>query len=100
MLDNDDRTCFPWLIVEHKREDEQADDKSFYHLAATAALKALAMLQILAKHAENKSQDRHVPPVTVITTAGENVQVWIAYVSDGGKSEARLPSAPPIKRKN
>lgn len=82
--------CYPWLIVEHKKANLDKAE-ACYCQAANAASAALKMHQILAQYAENKVDDVHVPAVTIMTTVGQVVRVWIAYVSNRGKDYVRKP---------
>ncbi|KAL9107577.1 MAG: hypothetical protein Q9227_007577 [Pyrenula ochraceoflavens] len=73
-----DLQCFPWLIVEHKRNDEKEREKC-YCQAANDSAAALMLLQTAATFAEIKDEGRHVPPIVAVTTVGHVVRVWIAY---------------------
>lgn len=80
-----DSLCYPWLVVEHKKDKVSMDKKIYcYCQAANAAQAVLKMHQILAQYAEGKANDAtHIPPITTITTVGSDVKVWIAYVECG-----------------
>jgi hypothetical protein len=72
-----DCISFPWLIVEHKKlEQEQPTDS--YLQAANAGAAALMLFRTLVEHADQKI----VPPVVTMTTVGETVRLWIAYFDD------------------
>ncbi|KAI1768474.1 hypothetical protein GGR53DRAFT_410512 [Hypoxylon sp. FL1150] len=66
--------CYPWFIVEHRKDGEQKDSEC-YCRAANDAAAALMMLRTLAKY----SADTDMPPVVTMTTTGEIVRVWIAF---------------------
>lgn len=80
VVDKPKLMCYPWLIVEQKKNGDGKTTEICYCQGANAANAALRMYQILAKYAPDKTDDRHVPPIAVITTVGKVVRVWIAYV--------------------
>jgi hypothetical protein len=47
---------------------------------------ALMMFQILAKYADKRAHDEHIPPVITITTIQSEVRVWVMYVGEEGKT--------------
>lgn len=77
-----DYLCFPWLIVEHKKQGHSGQVQFCYCQAANAGMAALTMLQKLAKYAEKRPRDSHIPPITTVTTVGPEVRVWVMYVSE------------------
>jgi hypothetical protein len=78
-----DLICYPWLIVEHKKSSDQGKDLFCYCQAANAGMGALMMLKTLAKYAERRVHDEHIPPVITITTVECTVRVWVMYVDEG-----------------
>lgn len=70
--------CYPWLIVEHKKEKNQLA-MTVYCQAANAAARAVQMNEVAAKYAVAMEGSAQIPPVVTITTIGPQVKVWIAY---------------------
>ncbi|KAM0818179.1 hypothetical protein AB5N19_03988 [Seiridium cardinale] len=70
--------CFPWLIVEYKKQDKKKEEQC-YCQAANAGSAALMLLQTAATFAEFKEECQHVPPVVTVTTIGRSVRVWVVY---------------------
>jgi hypothetical protein len=79
-------TCFPWAIVESKKENH--DIQFCYRQAVNAASVALRMFQGLMQ-AKYILDDDNIPPVIAFTTIGQNVRLWLAYCSktEDGTSE-------------
>ena len=75
-----DCICFPWLVVEHKKD--RVKEIFCYCQAANAGTAAVMMLETLCKYAEPRADHSHVPPVTTMTTAGKTARVWITYKTD------------------
>jgi hypothetical protein len=91
-IEMSDFLCYPWLVVEHKRDKVPMDTEMFcYCQAANAAQGVLKMHEILAQYAEDKTDATHIPPITTMTTVGSNVKIWIAYVEPRVKVYVRMP---------
>ncbi|KAI1770207.1 hypothetical protein F4818DRAFT_433809 [Hypoxylon cercidicola] len=73
-IDPSNSICYPWLIVEHKKAEQQSGTEC-YCLAANDAAAVLMTLRTLAKY----SADNIVPPVVTMTTMGKVVRIWIAF---------------------
>ncbi|KAM0440071.1 hypothetical protein ACHAPT_001174 [Fusarium lateritium] len=72
--------CFPWLIVEHMKDEYKGNVELCYSHAANAGSGALEMFQNLSRHESNKCpNDTHIPPVVVLTTRRDLVRVWIMH---------------------
>jgi hypothetical protein len=75
--------CYPWLIVEHKKESNESDEHSLreavYCQATNAAACAIQLNVQAAKYAIKSAECAQVPPIPVITTIGPKVKVWIMY---------------------
>ena len=74
-----DLCCFPWLIVEHKKAD--TGKEQVLCQAANASMAALMITESLARYAEDQEDNKHVVPITSITTVGKDVSVWVTYLS-------------------
>ncbi|RGP72909.1 hypothetical protein FLONG3_6547 [Fusarium longipes] len=75
-----DLKCFPWLVVEFKKQDESENVKrEVYRQAVNASGCAVRLNQIAAKYAVELVDEAHVPPIPVVTTIGSTVKVWITY---------------------
>jgi hypothetical protein len=75
-----DLKCFPWLVVEHKKEQKSERLKmEAYCQAVNASGCAVRLNQIAAKYAVGLVGEAHVPPVPAVTTVGPEVKVWITY---------------------
>lgn len=75
-----DCICFPWLIVEHKR-DEKGENQCHCQ-AANAGAAAVMMLEELSCliPAEIEGEEGEgIPPVVTMTTVDKIVRVWITY---------------------
>lgn len=73
-----DFTCFPWLIVEHKKAGPRAVE--CHCQAANAGAAAIMMLETLSAilpRAKGHKTGEHIPPVVTMTTVGRVVKVWI-----------------------
>lgn len=78
--------CFPWCmihvdgvgLVEASMKRDEREIK-LPARASSAATAILSMFETLARYAEMKQDDQHIPPVVTITTEGANVTVWLAY---------------------
>ncbi len=74
-----DMFTFPWLVVEHKKNQKGINDKECYEQAANAASCVLLMFENLAQYAKPERYAAHIPPVVTITTVGKEVKMWIGY---------------------
>jgi hypothetical protein len=77
-----DCICFPWLIVEHKKAGEMANEEKCHCQAANAGTAAVMMLEILSEIVPGDKKhmaDEHIPPVITMTTVDKIVRVWITY---------------------
>jgi hypothetical protein len=73
----DEHLCFPWAIVEAKRDgDPKAAATKCYCQAANGAAAALALQESL-KSKLNRDDDLF--PVVAFTCVGSEVQTWLAY---------------------
>jgi hypothetical protein len=88
-----DYSCFPWAVVEMKRDDETME--RCYCQAANAAAAAVTLhAQLLEKSFGDSSS--LVPPVIAFTTVGPNVKVWLAYqTSDNSGRQLQVNYASP-----
>ncbi|KAI9162847.1 Lactoylglutathione lyase [Paramyrothecium foliicola] len=74
--------CFPWLIVEHKKEAFDSETRVrevVYCQAANAAACAVQLNVQAAKYALKSANFSHIPPIPVITTIGPELKIWIMY---------------------
>ncbi|KAH7078108.1 hypothetical protein BKA63DRAFT_602099 [Paraphoma chrysanthemicola] len=76
-----DRSCFPWAIVEMKRDGSTVDGALAIRCYCQAANAAAAALDLQAQLFDKLGHDRYSrnPPVVVITTVGPEIRVWLAY---------------------
>ncbi|KAF1940462.1 hypothetical protein EJ02DRAFT_513093 [Clathrospora elynae] len=89
ILRGSDRSCFPWAVVEMKRDAATPDQstKKCYCQAANAAAAALELqAQLFDKLGETSPE---LPPVVAFTCIGPNVKVWLAYQDQTTKSKKR-----------
>ncbi|RYP74360.1 hypothetical protein DL771_003027 [Monosporascus sp. 5C6A] len=75
-----DLLCYPWLITEYKRKDEQKKVQC-YCQAANAGAASLMLLQTLVRHSTYKT----VLPIVTMTTWGPKVRIWICFFDDSQK---------------
>ena len=72
--------CFPWAIVEGKKEKVDASHIEYGRCqAANAASISLSIMEELVKYADVQYEGQHIPPVFAFTFVGPNVKLWIAY---------------------
>lgn len=73
--------CYPWLIVEHKKEEEKEgrSGRVVCCQAANAAACAIRLVQDSAQYAVELPDHGHIPPIPVVTTIGPRVSVWLMY---------------------
>ncbi|KAF4461146.1 hypothetical protein FALBO_12064 [Fusarium albosuccineum] len=69
--------CYPWLVVEHKKED--IHPRTVCCQAANASACAVKLSQVTARYAVELPDSAHIPPIPVITTIGPQVKVWIMH---------------------
>ncbi|KAF8860691.1 hypothetical protein BDZ45DRAFT_800632 [Acephala macrosclerotiorum] len=78
--------CFPWCMIHvdgvgvveaGMKNDER--ELELLARASSAATAVLSMFETLARYADMKQDDQHIPPVVTITAEGANVTVWLAY---------------------
>uniref|UniRef100_A0A0D2YAW7 Uncharacterized protein n=1 Tax=Fusarium oxysporum (strain Fo5176) TaxID=660025 RepID=A0A0D2YAW7_FUSOF len=76
--------CYPWLIVEHKKEKDQNEalERVVNCQAANAAACAISLVQQTAQYAVKLPRHAHIPPIPVITTVGPFVTVWLMYFAE------------------
>ena len=75
-----DLICFPWLIVEQKRND--VGQEKCYCQAANAGAAAVMLFERLCKYVPKSSRTKReaqIPPVVTVTTVDKMVRVWVAY---------------------
>ncbi|KAJ3467576.1 hypothetical protein MRS44_005140 [Fusarium solani] len=70
---------FPWLIVEHMKDEYKGNAELCYSHAANAGAAALRMLQNLSRHDSQSLGD--IPPVVTMTIRRDLVRVWIMHSS-------------------
>jgi hypothetical protein len=76
--------CFPWAIVQvfgTLLSDRVKDTflKDMVSETSAAASTALSVFETLARFADEKHDGQHIPPVSVITSMGSKITVWLAY---------------------
>lgn len=72
-----DHMCFPWLVMEHKKDNHTM--QHCYCQAANGTSAALLLLENLCKYETSSHDNLQIPPVIGITTGGSEVKVWITY---------------------
>ncbi|KAI8681221.1 hypothetical protein NCS55_00372600 [Fusarium keratoplasticum] len=70
---------FPWLIVEHMKEEYKGNAEHCYSHAANTGAAALRMLENLSRHDKQSLGD--IPPVVTMTIRRDLVRVWIMHSS-------------------
>ncbi|KAJ3524926.1 hypothetical protein NM208_g11860 [Fusarium decemcellulare] len=78
---SDDYVCYPWLTVEHMKDEYKNNKELCYSQAAVAGRAALKMLQNLCRYEQKCSSKTHIPPVVTVTTEHDLVRVWIMHCS-------------------
>jgi hypothetical protein len=72
--------CFPWAIVEGKKENVNASKREYGRCqAANAASVSLSIMEKLVRYADVQYKGQHIPPVFAFTFVGPNVKLWVAY---------------------
>ncbi|KAF5638090.1 hypothetical protein F52700_4794 [Fusarium sp. NRRL 52700] len=76
--------CYPWLVIEHKREKDQNEalERAVNCQAANAAACAISLVQQTAQYAVKLPRHAHIPPIPVVTTVGTSVTVWLMYFTE------------------
>ncbi|KAF5639449.1 uncharacterized protein FTJAE_4787 [Fusarium tjaetaba] len=76
--------CYPWLIIEHKREKDQNEtlERVVNCQAANAAACAISLVQQTAQYAFKLPRHAHIPPIPTITTVGSFVTAWLMYFAE------------------
>jgi hypothetical protein len=89
-----DTSCFPYAVVEMKRDDEVTDESArrCYCQAANAAAVALELQAQLFDKLGELSPAR--PPVIAFTCVGPIVRVWLAYQYQPTRWEKRKTVRP------
>jgi hypothetical protein len=82
-------TCFPWAVVECKRENK--DEEMCCCQAANASAFALKMFESLMLD-EYLVGDDQIPPVIAFTTSGQMVKLWLTYCSKAPDKSSRYVS--------
>lgn len=85
-LSSADRTCFPWAVVEMKRQATTLDAsiEKCYCQAANAAAAALDMQRQLFSEFNDNTWSQP-PPVIAFTCIGSDVKVWLMYEDKQGQ---------------
>ncbi|KAM5343898.1 hypothetical protein ACJ41O_012435 [Fusarium nematophilum] len=71
--------CYPWLLVEHKKEGVRGAEQTVCCQAANGGACAVRLNQNSARYAIEMPEDAHIPPIPTVTTIGSLVKVWIMY---------------------
>ena len=82
------RACFPWAIVEFKKESQSSSESAeerCYCQAANASAAALDLYTPLFS-INCSEEDSEVPPVISFTCVGHTVKVWLTYLEKLGDS--------------
>ncbi|KAF9773210.1 hypothetical protein IL306_009021 [Fusarium sp. DS 682] len=79
-----DLSCYPWLIVEYKKSKRTAAElkrleEVAYCQAANASGCAVKLNRNAARYAVELVGDAQIPPVASVTTVGPQVKVWITF---------------------
>jgi len=84
--------CFPWAIcyifgrpAGEDSASRNSPSKSMIGRVTGAATAALSIFEGLAKFAEEKQDNRHIPPAIVITFTGPEAAVLLAYLKIDNK---------------
>ncbi|KAI6753916.1 hypothetical protein HG530_013092 [Fusarium avenaceum] len=72
-----DLKCYPWFVIEHKKENESERNVSCQ--AANGAACAVSLVQHSAQYAVKLLDQAHVPPIPAMTTIGSQVTIWLMY---------------------
>jgi hypothetical protein len=85
-----DKSCFPWAIVEMKRDPANLDESTerCYCQAANAAAAALELQAQLFDKLDAELSD--LEPVVAFTCIGPVVKVWLAFHDQAPMTEKRI----------
>lgn len=76
------RVCFPWAVIEIKRDQGPRSASEYCSCqAANGAAAALALQQPLVRAVFGKDAETYLFPVISFTCVGPRVKTWIAYPS-------------------
>lgn len=85
-LRNDNRMCFPWAVLEIKKNETKSSEKC-HSQAANAAAAALEFRKGLFHRAYPPGDQRDlIPPVVAFTSVGAWLRVWLAYLNPADQS--------------
>jgi hypothetical protein len=87
-MENYDRSCFPWAVVEMKKgpTKDRASIERCYCQAANGAAAALEMQEKLFDRLGHEAFSKP-PPIVAFTCIGPIVKVWLAYQDKGDASQ-------------
>ena len=76
---SDHLICFPWAVVEVKRdEDSNTHDAKCYCQAANASAAALALQESLVERLYD-TPNHYIFPIIAFTCIGPKIRTWLAY---------------------
>lgn len=84
--------CYPWLIVEHKKEIALQAEVTVKCQAANDGACAIRLNQNAARYAVELEDSAHIPPIATITTNGSLVTVWVMYFAKDFQATFEGPS--------
>ncbi|KAM0281283.1 hypothetical protein ACHAO9_010811 [Fusarium lateritium] len=93
--------CYPWFVVEHKKEKEGSDrlESVVSCQAANAAACAIKLVQNSAQYALELPDEAHIPPIPTMTTVGSQVTIWLAYYAKDFSAPCTRRSTNEVKAK-
>ncbi|KAM5350450.1 hypothetical protein ACJ41O_006955 [Fusarium nematophilum] len=83
--------CYPWLVIEHKKEGERPEIVCCQ--AANAGACAVRLNQLSTRYAVELPNEAHIPPIPTVTTIGSRVTVWIVYFAKDFEAPCRSEGA-------
>jgi hypothetical protein len=85
-----DKSCFPWAVVEMKRDAATSNESTerCYCQAANAAAAALELQAQLFDKLDDASSE--LPPIIAFTCIGPIVKVWLAFHDQAPITEKRI----------
>ncbi|KAM0417109.1 hypothetical protein ACHAPT_012884 [Fusarium lateritium] len=96
--------CYPWLIVEHKKEDEAGGRPArvVSCQAANAAACAVSLVRESAKYAVELPDQAQIPPIPAVTNIGSRVTLWVMYFAKNFEApcSSRVTEEVTTKRRN
>jgi hypothetical protein len=96
-LRHGDRLCFPWAVVELKRDaDERHLEEQCYCQAANAAAAALALQQPFMRELAVVTDDDYMFPIIAFTCVGPEIKTWIAYPRKNDDTSFIVSAGEPI----